>query len=109
MREISRTFSFAICIILGGISAGIFQASLSVDGWTLPLALVMAVMLLFAAAAVRSLSRHLRRLRVERVFAAQCLSCGYDLRESKDKCPECGTAITPSPHGGHGAPARSQA
>ena len=37
----------------------------------------------------------LRRCRRERFRTKEghCMSCGYDLRESKEKCPECGAAI----------------
>jgi hypothetical protein len=33
------------------------------------------------------------RRRLKRHKTGHCLSCGYDLRESKDNCPECGAAI----------------
>jgi hypothetical protein len=36
------------------------------------------------------------RPRFTRVGSAHCASCGYDLRSSKGRCPECGTPIQDS-------------
>lgn len=43
------------------------------------------------------LFRERKRRRLIRLRGKVCITCGYDLRESRERCPECGTAIRATP------------
>ncbi len=63
----------------GGIAEDIESVHLSI------------VALFFAVALIYGVLPGARRIRRKR--KGLCLKCGYDLRASKDRCPECGTGF----------------
>jgi len=65
--------------------------------FALPMASVPYWLLALPTGAMPAWRLARRLLRHSSVDAGLCIACGYDLRASKDRCPECGTLIRPTP------------
>jgi len=85
-------------IASGGFRAGRFPsvryASFDIAYWGLLLILSLMPATTFIATAMR-----LRGL-TRRLSQIQCAACGYDLRATQDRCPECGTVPNRPPKAG---------
>jgi DNA-directed RNA polymerase subunit RPC12/RpoP len=80
-----KAFWIAILLLLLGSGEAFYPWS---QGMGI-IGLVIWIALLFAD------DRQARRKRLAELANVRCPACGYDLRASPDRCPECGTQVKP--------------
>lgn len=95
---VSGAFGYGYCSpVLPGISPG---TQIHWRGLVLPYWLLMAPLVLVA---VPRWVGHWRHQAARRIAAGLCARCGYDVRASPERCPECGLACRaagPAPSAG---------
>jgi hypothetical protein len=79
------------CVLLACIACFAWFRRDPVPRFGLPLGILAAVVL------YERLKAAAERRRVQRLAVHRCPACGYDLRATPDRCPECGAAATPPP------------
>ena len=92
MRGRKRSELFEDLLAAGMLfGVGILLLALEMAPWVVLLAAGC-----FAVAAYARRQLHLRGVGDDRRDAGKCLSCGYDLRATPGRCPECGRVEAPA-------------
>src|SRR5258706_852067 len=101
IRQLRRDGPFPAFAPKAAPSTDIDYEQIVVSFWLITCALAIAP----AITGVRLVARVARRRHRRR--HGQCLHCGFDLRASKDRCPECGHPVPAKPQPLATAPART--
>jgi len=98
-----RLFGYGVVVNRGVITPGVQGVTSARPGAWRNLVVILPHWVLLVPLALPPLLSLCRWKRVRsRRKLGLCPVCGYDLRASKDRCPECGTPILPHPVAGSG-------
>jgi hypothetical protein len=86
IRFLPSTLIGVMLIIAYTFMASDFAATKNIAG--------VIYMAIFDAAIVAAVVYRWRlKRRLARLLSGKCIECGYDLRATPDRCPECGTRV----------------
>ncbi len=79
-------FIMALSVLVVAVPIGLYLVFTGIpDGTYWPAVIAIAPFIVLVLAAFFDLAKRTRRTK-----AGHCVQCGYDLRATPDRCPECG-------------------